>query len=193
MADILAVYGTSHGQTAKVVERIARGLIAHGHHVTIRRGNELTGRSLDEFDAFLVAGSVLYGKHQPYLRNFVRQNVERLNLYPSAFVSVCGALIGSWPQGPVEAEKYVAAFLKQTGWRPRLTTSLAGGLPYTKYGPFNRLAMRLISKYTGRPTDTSRDWEFTDWNAVEKFAEELAKLVEESGATAPAPSAASAR
>ncbi len=177
MANILAVYGTSHGHTAKVVGRIAHTLIAHGHRVTVRRGNELRGLRLDTFDAYLVAGSVLYGKHQSYLRDFVGENIGRLNACPSAFLSVCGALIGTWPQGPAEAEKYVAEFLNATGWQPRLKLSVAGDLPYTKYGPINRLVMRLISKRTGRPTDTSRDWEFTDWDAVRRFGEELAGLV----------------
>jgi menaquinone-dependent protoporphyrinogen oxidase len=192
MAKILAVYGTSHGQTAKVIERMARSLIAHGHRITIRRGNEFAGHSLEEFDAFLVAGSVHYGKHQAYLRDFVRKNAERLNANPSAFVSVSGSLIGTRPQGPAEAERYVTEFLRQTGWRPPLTMSVAGGLPYTKYGPIHRLVMRLISRFTGRPTDTSRDWEFTDWNAVARFAEELARLVEHEGASVTVRAAASA-
>jgi menaquinone-dependent protoporphyrinogen oxidase len=175
MASVLAVYGSTHGHTAKVVERMARVLIARGHPVTVWKGDELmNGRSLDDFDAFLIAGSVLYGRHQSYLRRFVREHVGRLNLYPSAFVSVCGALAGSWARGQQEAAKYVEVFLRETAWHPRLTMSVAGAVPYTRYGPFTRLMMKFISARTGRPTDTSRDWEFTDWDAVERFATEFA-------------------
>lgn len=177
MANFLAVYGTSHGHTAKVVGRIAHVLTGHGHQVTVRRANELGGLSLDRFDGFLVAGSVIYGKHQSYLRDFVRENVRRFNAFPSAFVSVCGALMGTWAQGPAEAAKYTGAFLNATGWQPRLRLSIAGNLPYTKYGLMTRLLMRVVSKRTDRPTDTSRDWEFTDWNAVDLFAQELAGLI----------------
>jgi menaquinone-dependent protoporphyrinogen oxidase len=170
MANVLVVYGSSHGHTAKVVERIARGLIARGHPVTVWKGDERPGsRSLDDFDAFVIAGSVLFGRHQRYLNEFVREHVGRLNLFPSAFVSVCGALAGSWSQGKQEAEKYVAAFLADTGWRPRQVLSVAGALPYTRYGFATRLMMKAISAMTGRPTDTSRDWEFTDWAAVDLF------------------------
>jgi menaquinone-dependent protoporphyrinogen oxidase len=179
MANVLVVYGSSYGHTAKVVERIARGLIARGHPVTVWKGDELpAGRSLDDFDAFVIAGSVLFGRHQPYLQQFVREHAGRLNLFPSAFVSVCGALAGTWSQGKKEAEKYVAAFLADSVWRPRQAISVAGALPYTRYGFFTRMMMKAISAWTGRPTDTSRDWEFTDWDAVDLFTAEFAGLLQ---------------
>jgi menaquinone-dependent protoporphyrinogen IX oxidase len=34
--------------------------------------------------------------------------------------------------------------------------------------------MQLISARTGRPTDTSRDWDFTDWDQVDRLGMELA-------------------
>jgi menaquinone-dependent protoporphyrinogen oxidase len=174
MANILAVYGTSYGHTAKVVERIAHDLVEQGHRVTIWRGDRLPARyALDVFDAFLVAGSVLMGRHQRYLRDFVKANARRLNASPSLFVSVCGALAGSWSRGQGEARGYVSDFLDQTGWRPSLALSVAGALPYTKYGLLTRWMMKLVSKSTGRPTDTSRDWEFTDWGEVDRVANEF--------------------
>lgn len=32
-------------------------------------------------------------------------------------------------------------------------------------------------EYDGHPTDTSRDYDFTDWDAVERFGRECARLV----------------
>jgi menaquinone-dependent protoporphyrinogen oxidase len=37
--------------------------------------------------------------------------------------------------------------------------------------------MRYIAWREGGPTDTSRDYEFTDWNAVRQFALEVASDV----------------
>jgi hypothetical protein len=37
--------------------------------------------------------------------------------------------------------------------------------------------MKLISRRTGRPTDTSRDYDFTDWAGVAQFAERFAGLL----------------
>jgi menaquinone-dependent protoporphyrinogen oxidase len=175
MASVLIVYGTSHGQTARVVQRIKQHLRQEGHRVSMWKGDMVPSEaSTLGFDAYLVAGSVRFGRHQRYLEDFVRGNLGLLNSTPSSFVSVCGALAGSSARGGKEAGEYVASFLEHTGWRPRLTRSFAGGLPYTQYGTLTRWMMQLISRATGRPTDASRDWDLTDWDAVDSFAAELA-------------------
>ena len=184
MSDVLMVFGTSHGQTGKVVGRIADRLNERGHHCTLWNADALPAHPrLDQFDFLLLAGSVRYGKHQAALGDFVRWNVARLNRRPAAFVSVCGALAGDWAEGKAEARKYVEDFCRDTGWTPGMTRSFAGAVCYTRYGVFTRWIMRMVSWRTGRPTDTSRDWEFTDWKAVDEFAGELAaRLAAPSGA-----------
>jgi hypothetical protein len=52
-------------------------------------------------------------------------------------------------------------------------------LLYTRYGFFVRLVMRLISKMAGGDTDTSRDYEYTDWNAVAEFARRFSSALAE--------------
>ncbi len=188
-ARILIVYGSTHGQTAKVVDHVARALGEAGHHVTAWPGDVFpASASLDDFDGFVIAGSVYFGKHQRYLAEFVRRHAARLNRLPSAFVSVCGALAGAWEPGPAEARKYVGQFLAATGWKPRRTQSFAGAVQYTKYRWPIRWVMKLISWRTGRPTDTSRDWDFSDWEAVDRFGRELAG--ELFGAASPSSAAA---
>ena len=175
MSGVLIVYGTSHGQTGKVVARIADRLNERGHGVTLWNADALPSHPrLDQYDFLLVAGSVRYGKHQPAIRDFVRWNLARLRAKASAFVSVCGAMAGNWAEGGAEARKYVEEFCRETGWTPGMSRSFAGAVCYTKYGFFTRWMMRMISWRTGRPTDTSCDWEFTDWNAVDDFAAEVA-------------------
>jgi len=39
--------------------------------------------------------------------------------------------------------------------------------------------MRMISRQEGGPTDTSREFEFTDWDHVDRFAAELADALAE--------------
>ncbi len=168
MSEYLIVYGTSYGHTAKVVERVAATLRREGRQVTIWRGDALPPLvSLEPFEGVIIAGSVKFGRHQRYLRDFVRRFAPQLNAMPSIFISVCGALAGNQEGGRQEAREYVQRFLKETGWQPRHVTSVAGAVTYTRYGPITRWIMRRISSRTGRPTDTSRDWEFTDWEALE--------------------------
>jgi menaquinone-dependent protoporphyrinogen oxidase len=50
---------------------------------------------------------------------------------------------------------------------------VAGALPYTRYNFLIRFMMRRIVKTEGGDTDTSRDYEYTDWAAVDRFAAEF--------------------
>ncbi len=191
MSKVLIVYGTAYGQTERLAQRIASTLTAAGHTVSALKGDRLEpGLSLGEYDAFVIAASVLFGRHQRYIRAFVQNHVTRLNVAPSAFVSVCGTMAPPL-KGASLAQGYAERFLRETGWRPWTVRSFAGGLPYTRYGPFVRLIMKLISRRTGRPTDASRDYDFTEWEAVDRFARELAHMFATSSPEAAAGATAS--
>ena len=178
MARILIVYGTSHGHTAKICRRIGLMLSLDDHKVELRQADQLPAETrIADFDGVLVAGSVNYGKHQPCLAELVTRHAETFNRIPSAFLSVCGALAGSWPDGPATAAKYVSDFIAQTGWHPNVTRSVAGEVAYTRYPFFTRMVMKLISARTGRPTDTSRNWAFTSWPEIDEFAATVGSLV----------------
>ena len=171
MTKVLIVYGTSYGQTERIAQEIARILRSFRHAVDVVKGDRMPGHvALEEYDGFVIAASVLYGRHQRYIRAFVRDHVDRLNAAPSAFASVCGAMGGTDPESARQARSYLDEFLRTTGWRPGLATSFAGAVSYSRYAPWVRWMMKLISHRTGRPTDTSRDYDFTDWRAVETFA-----------------------
>ncbi|MFC6726091.1 flavodoxin domain-containing protein, partial [Halobium palmae] len=91
-----------------------------------------------------------------------------LNDRPTAFLSV--SLSASDEATRAEAEGYVDEFLAETGWTPDATLAVAGAVPYTKYGFLKRLLMKRIVGKRGGDTDTSRDYEYTDWDAVDEFA-----------------------
>ena len=67
------------------------------------------------------------------------------------------------------AEKFPIAL----GWHPDRVACFAGRLAYTQYGFVKRLVMQWISRKEGAPTDTSRDYEFTNWGDVDQLAEEV--------------------
>jgi menaquinone-dependent protoporphyrinogen oxidase len=171
MSRVLVVYGSTYGQTDRVAHRIAAVLSSAGHVVDIHKADQLPDALwLATYDGFVVAASVLMGHHLEYVRDFVRRNATLLNEAPSAFVSVCGAA-GS---DPLQAQAYIDALLHETGWRPTVTHSFAGAVAYTRYGWWFRWYLKMISRRKGLPTDTSRDWDLTEWDAVDRFAEELA-------------------
>jgi menaquinone-dependent protoporphyrinogen oxidase len=178
MARVLIVYGTAYGQTERIAHEIARVLRESEHEVSLARGDQLpSGMTPDAYDGVVVGASVLLGRHQRYIESFARAWAPRLNVLPSAFVSVCGAMVGPAPEAERAARAYRERFLEATGWHPAIARSFAGGLAYTRYRPWVRWMMKMIGRRTGRPTDTSRDYDLTDWSAVTQFAREFAGLL----------------
>jgi menaquinone-dependent protoporphyrinogen oxidase len=172
---ILAVYGSKFGQAAAVLRRVSDVLAGQGHTVTFAKADALpTGLDIGSFGAVVVAASVIMGRHQTYVRRFVRENLEALQARPAAFISVNGAPPTPAAAWQAAAADYVDRFLEKTAWEPRWSATFAGALRYTRYSPVTRWVMRRISRRNGGPTDTSRDYEFTDWDAVDRFAEVIA-------------------
>jgi menaquinone-dependent protoporphyrinogen oxidase len=173
MPNILAVYGTAYGQTEKVIRRITADLTARGFSVVCLRADRLPASlRIDEFDGFVVGASVIRGRHQPYVERFVREHLDSLNAAPSAFLSVSGAAASTAPAELVAARGILQKFLDQTGWKPSASTIVAGGFPYTKYGFFVRFGMKIIGRKHGL-SDFRRDYDFTDWHALDRFAEKF--------------------
>jgi menaquinone-dependent protoporphyrinogen oxidase len=67
-------------------------------------------------------------------------------------------------------------FLDRCGWQPTITKMVAGALPYTRYSWIKRMMMRRIVAKAGGDTDTSRDYEYTDWNDLRAFSCDFAEL-----------------
>jgi menaquinone-dependent protoporphyrinogen oxidase len=96
---------------------------------------------------------------------------------PSAFFSVSLAAASGLEDEQLEVQKITTDFLEQTGWKPLITSQVAGALKYTEYDYLKRLIMKLISKKEGGATDTSQDYEYTDWDEVTKFTNEFSNKI----------------
>jgi menaquinone-dependent protoporphyrinogen oxidase len=172
---ILAVFGSSHGQAESVLRRVAAALEQHGHVLELHDSERLPRKlKASDFDAVVVAASIILGRYQAAVRDFVQHHKAELAALPTAFVSINGAAPESDPKWQEAARGYLEGFLRQTGWTPRWTATFAGALRYPSYGIATRRLIKLISWQAGGPTDTSCDYEFTDWEAVDRFAATLA-------------------
>jgi menaquinone-dependent protoporphyrinogen oxidase len=166
---ILIVYGTTEGQTRKIARFMEKVLQDAGHKVSIADATDEPPVP-DDFDAVLIGSSIHMHKYQSAVAHYITHHVEYLNKIPGAFFSVCLAVASDLEEEHREAEKIKTDFLTQTGWKPIMTTQIAGALKYTQYDFFKRLIMKMISKREGRTTDTSQDYEYTNWDEVKKFA-----------------------
>lgn len=175
MASVLLVYGTSEGQTEKVAHHVAGVLTGRDHVVELVHGDRLPV-SLDpeEYDAIVVGDSIHLGRHHGYVGRFVEQYRATLNDRVSAFYQLSLSAASENPESVAEADHIAEAFLDETGWDPDHVASFAGALVYSQYGPVGRFLMRRIARKEGGDTDTSRDYEYTDWSEVTAFAEAVA-------------------
>jgi menaquinone-dependent protoporphyrinogen oxidase len=170
MARIYIPYGTTEGQTAKIAQYISDVVQAHGHHAETADIKQSGYAIPDGYDAVIVGASVHLGKHEDYVRDFVRANSDVLKRLPSALFSVSLAAHGDTEN----AESYVENFEAETGWRPAQVGLFGGALLYTQYGFIKRHVMKKIASDKGTlDTDTSRDYVYTEWDGVKRFAEDF--------------------
>jgi len=169
----LIIYGTTEGQTRKIARFMEDVLEEMGHKATIADASD-EPPAPGGYDAVLIGGSIHIHKYQAAVAHYITQNVAVLNKMPGAFFSVCLAVASDLSDEHREAEKITTDFLQQTGWKPLMVAQIAGALKYTQYDFLKRLIMKMISKREGRTTDTSQDYEFTDWKAVKEFVHEFA-------------------
>ena len=171
---VLIAYGTTDGQTGHIAEELRTRLDQRGVLADAVDLEKLTPTAA-AYDRIVVAGSIHVGKYQKEVARFVSANVGLLNEVPSWFVGVSmSEASGEGSDGHAEAQGLIDRFTGEHGWRPKHTVSLAGALRYREYNFVKRLVMKRIAKGKGQPTDTSRDYEFTDWGAVDRLADEIA-------------------
>jgi menaquinone-dependent protoporphyrinogen oxidase len=171
MAKIYIPYSTGEGQTATIAEYIADVLRAHGHEAQTSDIGRSEGPMPGGYDGVIVGASIHMGKHDKHAVAYVRNNRSVLDQVPSAFFSVSLAAHGDMD----EARGYVEEFQQQTGWRPARVALFGGALLYTQYGFVKRHMMKRIA--AGKPgdlgTDVSRDYVYTEWDGVTRFAEDF--------------------
>ncbi|SDX69977.1 menaquinone-dependent protoporphyrinogen IX dehydrogenase [Flavobacterium degerlachei] len=171
---LLIIYGTTEGQTRKIAHYMEAILQNAGHQVTIA---DTTADPPEPkgYDAIILGSSIHMHKYHSAIKHYIKKHLEQLNNIPGAFFSVSLAVASGLDEENLEVQKITNDFLEQTGWKPMMTTQIAGALKYTDYDYFKRLIMKMISKKQGGATDTSQDYEYTNWDEVTKFTNDFAK------------------
>lgn len=174
MSKILVLYGTTDGHTRKIAQALAITLGAGGATVDLRDAKTVDARVRpEEYDAAFVLASVHATNYQRSAKRWVRAHVGALNRIPSAFLSVCLGILEEKEESQHEVREIATRFLRKYGWHPTAVKIVAGALPYTRYGWLKKVIMRRIVAKAGGDTDTTRDYEYTDWDDLERFAREF--------------------
>jgi menaquinone-dependent protoporphyrinogen IX oxidase len=161
MKPIAVLYATREGQTRRIGERVAGDLPP----VRCRMQGPPEGYRCD------------------LSNRLCRRSSCGLYQLPTAFLSVTLSEAGAemsetdpekHARFSADVRKVMDRFFEATGWRPRRVMPVAGALLYSKYNPLVRFIMKRIARQVGASTDTSHDYEYTDWVGLDHFVDELA-------------------
>jgi menaquinone-dependent protoporphyrinogen oxidase len=180
---IVVAYATRHGQARRIAEHVARELETWGWPCDLV---DVAEEPLGEWPAYAAAilvAPVHAGHHEKAMIRFVKGALPALGRIPNAFLSVTlteadvedpKATPERHAKAAADVNTMVEAFVKETGWRPQQVLPVAGAVLFTQYNPILRFVMKQIVKRGGHAADTSRDYEFTDWGALGRFAQQFA-------------------
>lgn len=168
-------YLTRDGQTHKIADKIASELDGEVSVLCLRETAEITPEKLAAYDRIVIGASIRYGHFDPLLEKFVAKHSAILNQKMSAFFSV-NLTARKANRNTPETNGYTRKLLERMAWQPQLVAVFAGALFYPRYRWFDRIMIRFIMKITGGETDTTREYEYTDWEKVSSFAAKMRKL-----------------
>jgi menaquinone-dependent protoporphyrinogen oxidase len=183
---VVVLYGTYTNHTRLIAERVAADLDECGFPVEIHNVRGLQSFNLDSYAAAVLAAPVHMGKHEKAMVRFVKAHRAALECLPAAFISVSMSEAGAERRNetPEKHAQFVAdvnmmleRFFVETGWRPTAAIPVAGAISYSHYNFLVRFVMKQIAKREGGGTDTSEDYEYTDWDALDAFANEFARKI----------------
>lgn len=172
---ILVSFHTQEGQTAKIANRIAHRLRQDGAVVDVFDVDAAPAPAA--YDIAVIGDSIHTVHHSAALTRYVKRHVDELNVMPSALFQVSLTSANLDAEHADDANEMVMELLDRTGFEPDVIAMFAGALLYSKYGWFKRRIMRHIVRQEAGDTDMTRDYEYTDWDAVNRFALDVRELV----------------
>lgn len=177
----LFLFSTVDGQTFAIISKIALYIAEHVEDIEyeVYDLSKLPEINLTSYSSVLVGTAIRYKKFDKLFLNFIDQHYEQLNRMKSAFFCTSLSARKSGKDTP-ETNSYTKNFLAKTSWKPDLVEVFAGALRYPKYAWYDKLMIKFIMRLNGEKQDLSKEYNYTNWQKVEGFANQFIKLVHES-------------
>ena len=167
------IYSTTDGHTKKICDFINSN--SNKNNFEVLSINKISDLDIEKYELIVLGASIRYGKYSPLVFKFVKNYKKILSKKKNAFFSV--NVVARKPEkSSPETNPYIQKFLKKTNWVPKKIGVFAGKVDYPSYNIINKFVIRFIMYITKGPTDISRSYEFTNWDNIKKFAQELDNL-----------------
>ena len=171
---ILIIYSSTDGHTKKICEVIKENLIDK-RELHLTSIENVSGTNVQFYDYIIIGASIRYGKHNRKVFDFIEKNLNIIEKKKNAFFSV-NVVARKNEKNTPETNPYIKKFLSKTRWKPKKLGVFAGKVDYPNYSFINKQIIRFIMFITKGPIDTSKSFEFTNWDNVKKFAQEIDKI-----------------
>lgn len=186
MARFAIAYASSEGHTRRVCDELAAAIRRHEHLVSVGDvGDVTTGAAVAASDAVVLAGSIHGGRLQPRMARFAGLHGVALSERPGGLVIVSMTAASPRPQVRATLDAYLTTFLLSTPWRPDVVEFVAGALRPSTLGPIRRSLATRLARQLG--IDAAHDLECTDWSALHRFADSMARWFPRVGVPTRAP------
>lgn len=170
----LILYSSHDGQTYKIARTLATHL-AYCCECDVLNLCFVHDFNLQNYQRVVLGAAIRYNHFAIELDRFITQQFNWLHSIPSAFYSV--NLTARKPDRRTPATNvYTRKFLAKTPWQPDLCAVFAGALCYPRYRWLDRMMIQLIMRMTGGETDLTKEVEYTNWQQVSIFANDVAQL-----------------
>ena len=164
----LITYSTVDGQTKIISEKIA-AFASHSETDVLPISDQI---NLDNYETIIIGASIRYGKYRKEVYSFIEDNIQTLKMKENAFFSV--NVVARKPEKSTpDTNPYLKKFLSNIKCVPKNLGVFAGKIEYSKYKFIDKYAIKFIMWITKGPTDTSKKYEFTDWNKVKNFSKKI--------------------
>lgn len=170
----LFLYTSNEGQTQKIVDFIENQLETQIEITAFQLTKENENALLwTDFSFVLIASSIRYGSYPAFLRKWIEQHRAFLDKTSTAFVGV-NLVARKENRNTPETNGYTKKFLTTLNWQPNFCAVFAGALQYPKYNVLDKAMIRFIMWLGKGETDVTKAFvEYTDWDKVAIFAQEL--------------------
>ena len=167
MQKSIIIYSSVDGHTKEICEKIAGHMIGDSDIFSVDDNPEI-----QNYEKIIIGASIRYGTYRTKLFDFIESNIEVISEKENAFFSV-NVVARKAEKNTPNTNPYVQKFLNSTTWIPNKVEVFAGKIDYPKYKFLDKYAIKFIMLITKGPTDTSKRYEFTDWDKVKNFAKNI--------------------
>ena len=169
----LVLYGTRTGSSRGIAEEIGRTLEAEGYSINVVDAKKGVG-SIDGYGLVVVGSGIRAGRWTGETDGFLRKNASKLRAKRLALFCSCGK--AEDPEDHEEAtNEYLVKKAEKHGLKP-VSYGLFGGVyDFTKdRGILGNFMSRMVKlSLEERGIDTSKPYEFRDWDRIRLWAREL--------------------